>query len=146
MRSKKQHCVIMDDETCCKYDFKTLPGPQYYTVRVGQDVSEEKKSIYTEKFGNKMMVWQAICQCGIKFFTNKSMNADLYQKECLQKRLLPMVRSHKGSVTFWPDLATCHYANDCIQWYKSNNVKFVDKDTNPPNAPEVRPIECYWHL
>ena len=45
LRNKNEHCVIMDDETYCKYDYKTLPGPQYYTVRMGQDVSKVTQSI-----------------------------------------------------------------------------------------------------
>lgn len=149
LRAQKEQCIIMDDETYCKYDFKTLPGPQYYTVKKGQTVSKQTKAIFTEKFGKKMMVWQAICQCGMKskpFFTNKNMNADLYRTECLQKRVLPMVRLHNVPVMFWPDLATCHYATDCLEWYNSNNVQFVEKDTNPPNSPEVRPIERYWGI
>jgi hypothetical protein len=58
------------------------------------------------------MVWQAICGCGSRsssFITSKTINQDVYIKECLQKRLLPFARKHNESVIFWPDLAPCHY-------------------------------------
>ena len=31
-------------------------------------------------------------------------------------------------------------------WYKTNGVNFVPKDLNPPNSPELRPIEKYWAI
>lgn len=41
----------MDDETYVKLDYKTLPGPQFYTSPEGQDVPGSVRAIYTEKFG-----------------------------------------------------------------------------------------------
>lgn len=58
------NCIIMDDETYVKLDYKSLPGPQYYTVREGQVLNQSETSIEVEKFGKKAMVWQAICSCG----------------------------------------------------------------------------------
>jgi hypothetical protein len=29
---------------------------------------------------------------------------------------------------------------------KANNIRFVEKDINPPNVPQCRPIERYWAL
>lgn len=142
-------CIIMDDETYVKLDYKTLPGPQFYTVSEDKDIPETEKAIFTEKFGKKVMVWQAICECGktsSPYITTETMNTQKYVKECLQKRLLPMIRQHEGQVVFWPDLASCHYAKDTLEWYKSQNVCFVPKDMNPPNCPEARPIETFWAL
>lgn len=147
--SKKKMCIIMDDETYVKLDYKTLPGAQFYTVKQGTDVPNSEKSIFCEKFGKKVLVWQAICQCGMKsspFFTTASMNAEIYQKECLQKRVLPLIRKHTGNTLFWPDLASCHYARSILDWYSKNNVEFVQKAKNPPNCPEIRPIEKFWAL
>lgn len=146
---KNKHCVIMDDETYVKFDYKTLPGPQFYTVSEEKEVSMAEKSIFCTKFGKKVLVWQAICQCGMKsipFFTHQNLNSDIYMKECLQKRLLPLIRKHEGPVLFWPDLASCHYSSSVVQWYKTNNVQFVEKTLNPPNCPEIRPIEKFWAL
>lgn len=149
MLVKKTGCIIMDDETYVKLDYRTLPGPQFYTSAKGKDVPESVKAIYTEKFGKKVMVWQAICECGRMsrpFITTETMNAKIYINECLQKRLLPMIRQHDKPVVFWPDLASCHYSRDTLQWYQSNNVTFVPKEMNPPNCPDIRPIETFWAL
>lgn len=149
VNQRKNHCIIMDDETYVKLDFKTLPGPQYYTIPKGSKIPRKDRSVFCEKFGQKIMVWQAICQCGKKskaFFTNKSINSEIYIKECLQKRLLPLIKKHNGPTLFWPDLASCHYSKATQEWYIKNCVTFIEKDINPPNCPELRPIERYWAI
>lgn len=140
-------CMILDDETYVKMDFKTLPGPQYYTKKIGTDVGDEIKAIALDKFGSKLLVWQAICQCGKRsrpYICSGTINSHIYLTECLQKRLLPFIRSHKQPTIFWPDLASSHYANKIIDWLNENNVNFVRKDMNPPNTPQLRPVERYW--
>lgn len=149
MLAGNSKCIIMDDETYVKFDYKSLPGPQYYTVREGQVLDKSETSVRVEKFGKKAMVWQAICGCGKishPFITTSSMNSEIYIKECLQKRLLPMIRKHNDPVVFWPDLASCHYAKAVVEWYTSKDITFVPKDMNPPNCPEIRPIEEFWAL
>lgn len=144
---KKNVCIVMDDETYVKMDFSTLPGPQYYSVVPGCQIGDDKKTIGFEKFGKKLLIWQAICQCGNKsriFVTEDTIGADIYIKECLQKRLLPFITNHDGNTLFWPDLAPAHYANKTLKWYGDNGINYVPKDTNPPNVPELRPIERYW--
>lgn len=54
----------MDDETDCKMDFKTLPGVQYYNQIPEEEIKDEEKIIRLEKFGSKVLIWQAICECG----------------------------------------------------------------------------------
>ena len=49
-------------------------------------------------------------------------------------------------VLFWPDLASCHYAKKTLAWYEANDVPYVPKIANPPNCPELRPIETFWAL
>ena len=39
-----------------------------------------------------------------------------------------------------------NYANDNQKWMKDNNLPFVSKDQNPPNAPQIQPIERFWAL
>lgn len=146
---KPDACILMDDETYVKEDSSTLPGPQFYTAAIGEDVSDHEKSIEVEKFGQKVLVWQAICSCGLKsasFFTKGTINADIYQKECLQKRLLPLYKKHTTPPLFWPDLASAHYAKSTLRWFEDNDVDFVEKDINPPNCPQLRPIERYWAI
>lgn len=55
-------------------------------------------------------------------------------------------KSYTISTVFWPDLASCHYGKDALEWYAINNVTAVSKSMNPPNSPELRPIETYWAL
>ena len=45
---------------------------------------------------------------------------------------------------FWPDLATCHYGKSAKEFYNENGVNIVPKNHNPPNCPELRPVETYW--
>ena len=33
-----------------------------------------------------------------------------------------------------------------MEWYKQNQVAIVAKDINPPNCPQLRPIEKYWAI
>lgn len=154
-RMVKQHfnnfsaCILMDDESYVKADFNQLPGQQFYSQIKGCDVHKKFKTIKLDKFAKKFMIWQAICSCGLRstsFVTSGTMNADVYIKECLNKRMLPMYRQHNIPLLFWPDLASCHYASKTTEWYESNGVSFVSKTANPPNVPELRPIETYWAL
>lgn len=149
MLLRKPGCLIMDDETYVKKDFQQLPGLQFYSERVGNNIPESFKVVRIEKFAKKIMVWQAICECGMKstpFLTEGTINADVYVKECLQKRLLPLVKKHGERVLFWPDLATSHYARSTLDWYQKNDITVVPKLANPPNCPELRPIEIYWAI
>lgn len=145
----KFDCVVMDDETNVKADFKQLPGLEFYTALQRGKVDEHFKAKKLSKFSKKYMVWQAICSCGLKskiFITTGTINQQVYVNECLQKRLLPFIQKHTSSVLFWPDLASCHYGKAAQEWYAGNNINIVPKDCNPPNVPELRPIERYWAI
>lgn len=145
----KKCCIVMDDETYVKADFRTLPGPQFFTTFEGETLPDSETTIGVEKFGSKYLVWQAICQCGKKsssFVTTGTINAEVYREECLKKRLIPFIKKHEGSTLFWPDLASAHYASTTLNLLRENNIEFVSKDNNPPNVPQCRPIEKYWAL
>lgn len=147
--TKFNGCLLMDDETFIKMDTNQLPGQKFYIASKRLNAPEKFKFIKMSKFAKKVMVWQAICSCGMKsspFITSLTMNTNLYIKECLQKRLLPLIRKHKAPVKFWPDLATCHYSKATINWYQNSKVDFVPVSMNPPNCPEFRPIERYWAI
>lgn len=142
-------CIVMDDETYIKCDFKQVNGQKFYLSTMRGNVPEKFKYVCLDKFARKMMVWQAICSCGRKsqaYVTSSTMKADNYIKECLQKRLLPFIKSHTVPVRFWPDLASCHYARTTMAWFEANRVAVVQKNMNPPNCPELRPIEKYWAI
>lgn len=142
-------CILMDDETYVKADFRQLPGQQFYTTTDPNLVPDTVKTKKTSKYASKYLVWQGICTCGLRtdfFVTIGTINSEIYQKECLQKRVKPFVDAHNGSVLFWPDLATAHYSRANVKWINDNEVMFVPKDLNPPNCPELRPIEKYWAI
>jgi len=41
-----------------------LAGHQFYSIVPGNIISDSEKTISHEKFGEKVLIWQAICQCG----------------------------------------------------------------------------------
>lgn len=146
---QENQCCVMDDETYVLCDFSQLPGQEFYTACGRGNVEKQFRTKLKSKFPKKFLVWQAICSCGDKskfFITTGTINSNIYIKECLQKRLLPFMRQHRGSFFFWPDLASCHYSKATIEWYEANNIQFVPREANPPNCPELRPIERYWAL
>ena len=57
-------------------------------------------------------------------------------------------RNYKSweQVLFQPDLVTCHYRKESLDFLRDNGIAFVEKIDNPPNAPQIRPIENYWGI
>lgn len=145
----KKRCVAMDDGTYVIADFKQLPGRGFYRADFRFGVLKKFKYQGFTKFPKKYMVWQAICTCGKRsaaFIAKGNMKTDDYIRECLQKRLLPFVRKHNVNPLFWPDLASIHYSKKTMEWYKTNKVEIVPIAANPPNCPQLRPVETYWAL
>lgn len=146
---QKYSCCVMDDETYVLADFSQLPGLEFYTADHRGGVDEEFRVKKQTKFPKKFLVWQAICSCSQRseiFISQGSINSKIYVEECLEKRLLPFLTKHRVSTFFWPDLASCHYSKATKEWYGANGVVLVPKEANPPNCPELRPIERYWAL
>lgn len=150
---KNKNCLIVDDETYVHADFRQIPGRSFYISYKRFGVKKVFRQKLLSKFPKKYLIWQAICTCGkrsVPFVTTGTINGDIYRQECLKKRLLPFLRAHKGkgnaSPLFWPDLATCHYARDTLNWYNDKNIRLVPREANPPNCPELRPIERYWAI
>ena len=150
---KTKGCLVMDDESYIKADFRQLPGRNFYAATKRFAVDRKYRSKFLWKFLKKFLVWQAICSCGERsdsFVTTQSLISEIYIKECLTKRLMPLLTKHKNtpiqSHLFWPDLATCHYSKATMEWYASNGVQVVTRTANPPNCPELRPIERYWAI
>ena len=111
-----------------KVNFGALLGNQFYSTIVRGGVSIEFKTIKMEKFPKKYLVWLAIRNCGSRsasFITFGTVNRKLYIRECLQKRLLPFIRSHTSSALFWPNLASCHHSNKTMDWYQSHGIHVV---------------------
>jgi hypothetical protein len=75
-----------------------------------------------------------------------TLNSEVYIKDCLGTRLIPLIKKHKCATKFWPDLASSHYSQKTLDWYQANKVDIIPKYRNPPNCPEFRPIEKYWGI
>ena len=118
--TKNDGCIIMDDETYVKADFQQMPGNSFYVSKVRGGVLNKYKIIRTGKFPKKYLIWEAICSFGLRskpYVAKGTISSHNYIKECLQKRLLPFIRSHSSMSIFWPDLAPAHYSKLTMAWY-----------------------------
>ena len=104
------------------------------------------------KFEDKLLVWICFSARGVSkpFFVPSKMaiNQNVYLEDCIKQRLLPFINTFHsdGNYVFWPDLASSHYANTVVDHLITKNVKFVQKEDNPHNVPECRPIEDFWSI
>lgn len=139
--TKNVGCIVMDDETYVKSDFKQLPGQSFYVSKVRGGVSNKYKLIRIGKFPKKHMIWQAICTCGLKsqpFVATGSINSEIYMTECLEKRLLPFLQSHNTQPLFWPDLASCHYSKKYIKLVFNEQHQLCEKRPQSPKLSRTK--------
>ena len=143
--------VLMDDETYLDFNGYNCGKNKYYYESGLLPVDEEKKYITKTKFPNKIMVWIAISPKGFSkpYFRRQregAVNGQVYREECIKKRLIPFIRQHypEDNYIFWPDLASSHYAKPVIELLEEQRIKVLSKDRNPPNVPQLRPIETFW--
>ena len=75
----KFDCVVQDDESYVKADFKQLPGQEFHTATGRTKVADIFKHIKLSKFAKKYLVWQANCSCGVKSnMTTAAVNQEIY--------------------------------------------------------------------
>jgi len=144
---------VMDDESYFHLGGDNIPQNQgFYTDNIDNTPFDVKNTLES-KFPEKVLVWVAICPRGIStpFFMESgfAVNKTNYQRECINKRLVPFIKEMYGDVEssdyiFWPDLASAHYARDTVALYNEKKINFVQKEMNPPNCPQLRPIEDFW--
>jgi len=144
--------VIMDDESYFTLTGAGMPGNVGYYCDGKKTVAESVKFYGKRKFPQRVLVWCAISPRGISsivILKNVTMNNVRY-REILQKNLLPFIKAkycNGRKFVFWPDLATCHYHRNVLEFFKINKIAYIEKTSNPPNCPEIRPIEKFWaHL
>ena len=95
----KNFCIIEDNETYIKYDHQQIPGAVYYIAKYRGKTDHKFKYTKHDKFAKKALTWQAICSCGEKsapYISQSTLSGQIYVKECLQKRLLPLIKSHNN--------------------------------------------------
>jgi hypothetical protein len=71
-----------------------------------------------------------------------AINQSTYLDECIKKRLIPFIETHHsdGKYVCWHDLVSSRYAKTVIAYLREKKVNFVDKQDNPSNSLEPRPI------
>ena len=97
-------------------------------------------------FGAWIIVKAIFCA---KWARSQSVYQFIYLNECIKKkRLVPFIKEHhfNDQYLFWPDLASSHYAKTVVTYFKEQKINFVEKEDNPPNVPECRPIEDFWSI
>ena len=140
----------MDDESYFTFDGCDQPANRGYYLGLNTKVDENIKYKRKEKFPAKLLVWCAISNkgsTGLYFLPkNGAINAETYINECISKKLIPFLREYypNNNYLFWPDLASSHYSSKTIQMFNEKNVKFLERELNPPNVPQLRPIEHFW--
>ena len=76
---------------------------QYYSAINLKKLNSKYKCIGMQKFAKKFLEWQAVYECGERsscFVTTRTINTEIYIKECFKKHLLPFLRSHTGNPLF----------------------------------------------
>ena len=141
---------IIDDESYFTLKHSTINrNNNFYSSDVSLTSASVKYSP-TAKFDKKILVWICFSANGVStpYFvpSGLAINKNTYLNECIVKRLIPFIkRFHSdGQYVFWPDLASSHYAKTVIEYFRDKKVNFVEKEDNPPNVAECRPIEDFW--
>lgn len=144
-------CII-DDESYFTLAHSTINGNgNFYSSDVSATPSNVKYRP-TAKFEKKILVWLCFSEQGVSraFFVPSGLAIDqnIYLEQCIKKRLVPFIEKYHpdGQYLFWPDLASAHYAKKVISYFGEKNINFVTKCDNPPNVPELRPIEDFWGI
>jgi hypothetical protein len=143
---------ILDDESYFTFSGTNMPqNDHYYSTSCGS-TENSRKFRYQTKFQDKLICWIAISGRGIAkpYFcpSREAVNAEIYQNKCILQRLVPFINSHHqdSNYLFWSDLASCHYARSTMRILGELNIHVVPKDMNPPNCPQLRPIEDFWAI
>ena len=142
--------IVMDDETYFTYQHNSLPeNSGFYTMNVDTAPSTVKFKT-KEKYPKRLLLWIAISKDGISkpYFlpTGTAVNAQVYSEKCIRGKLLSFLQEYHsdGDYIFWPDLASAHYAAQTLQTFNDLKIPFVSKEQNPPNCPQLRPIEDFF--
>lgn len=147
----KLMCVI-DDESYFTLAHTSINGnDRFYTSDINMTPASVKYK-QVAKFEKSLLVWFCFSEKGMSkpFFLQSGLavNQKIYLEECIKKKLIPFIEEHHsdGQYIFWPDLASAHYAKTVIAYLREKKVNFVEREDNPANLPETRPIENFWSI
>ena len=142
--------LVLDDESYFPLNGAEIPGNSGFYSSDPSKTPAEIKFKRCDKFPEKVMVWAVISKEGIGkihvFNKHESMNGQMYREKCLPLMLKFVDEQYESrdQVIFWPDLATCHYTQENLDFLEAAGIYTVPKTLNPPNAPQIRPIEMFW--
>jgi hypothetical protein len=132
----------MDDESYFTFIGSNCYGNDSYHSYDRLEAPENVKYKFTSKFPPKVMVWIAI--------SAKGLSDPLIMKSGPNFTKQKISQIHRqisfGKYIFWSDLATSHCANLTQAEYSCLKIKLVPKNLNPPNVPQLRPIQKFWSI
>ena len=143
---------VLDDESYFPLSKSQIPGNDRFYTKDKSTTPPKVMYKFKHKFESKVMLYIVISDKGISkpWFkpSGLAINQEVYQRECLQKILIPFLKQHHsdGKYVFWPDKASSHYAKKTLTFLESQNIPYVPKDRNPTNLPQCRPIEDFFGL
>ena len=83
------------------------------------------------------------------FPSRQNVNGEYYREWMLRRVVRPFIDIHypDRNYWFWFDLAPGHTAQATVDVLRELDIDFVEENLNPPNCPQLRPIERFWaHL
>jgi hypothetical protein len=122
---------------------------QSYSESEDHPATEEVKFVRKTKFPAKVLLWLAISESGISepvfFKVSLAVNEEVYISKCRSVLHKFIQKHHKNKkIAFWRDLAFGTYAKDTLVQIDELKIEDVSKEQNPPNVPQIRPIENIW--
>ena len=121
------------------------------SVTSAGDVLEEVRFMTKAKYPEKLLVCITIRKMDLWTIFNPQKKVR-WQEVCIwrtvEQRLVPFLEEHHadGDYFFWPDLACCHYAYETQDLFNKLEIPFIPCESNPPNSPQLRPIERFWGI
>ena len=146
---KSDVVIILDDESYFPLKHDEMPGNDGFYSDNKNNTPFSVKYKTKQKFALKVMIWLAISERGHSDVYVKpsglAINCRVYIDECIRARLVPFINKlHKDDeILFSPDLASSHYSIATRACNKELGINFVPKEMNPPNVPQLRPIENF---
>lgn len=99
------------------------------------------------KFGPRVMVSAGVCYEGkgrLHFIDEKAkVNSCYYVSEILPKLIEDCNNLLGDNFTFQQDGAPAHGAKITQDWLRQNCPDFIDKDSWPPNSPDMNPLDYH---
>lgn len=143
--------LVLDDEAYFGLERDKMGTNAYVKSNDFSQVSPSKLCYEKAKYGAKRCVHITVSERGVSapFYNpaKSAINQHVYEL-AIKQRVIPFMRRyHAGrKVVFWPDGASCHYAAKITKLLDERGVLYVPRDQNPPNVPQLRPVEPFWNL